>query len=399
MADEKSTIMPKNLMQYFIPTSAAARYQSLERLLKHFCASSITIKSASLQNGRCINYVDISGIRKSSPNRTEEVLVLAHGFGLGLGFFFNNFDRFANDFDRIIAFDWSGMGGSTRSEGTAHSDFLPPKRQILRVFASQISSAINHVLPFPSKVKSYNEEHPSQATNFFIDDLEEFRKLTLPADSRFVLAGHSLGGFLCARYSIKYPHNVKALVLMSPVGLPKHPSTQILPKQMTSGQIALNSLWALNFTPQGILRAVGPRGPKMLNSIIDRRFGRRWAETERDLLGSYLYHITAAPPLGEYAMNSLLSPIVYMARKELSAGTVSNQISKEQKWRGDDAQIPSSTAEYSFRTGIYAREPLYDRLVKLRDHGIPLLILFGDDDWMAYKGLDADAAYWTAQVI
>lgn len=69
-----------------------------------------------------------------SPNK-ERTLVLTHGFGLGLGFFFgwyhivfsftaailtfiyiaDNYDQLLDHFDRIIAVDWQGMGCSGRT--------------------------------------------------------------------------------------------------------------------------------------------------------------------------------------------------------------------------------------------------------------------------------------------
>ena len=37
------------------------------------------------------------------------------------------------------------------------------------------------------------------------------------------LVGHSLGGYLSARYAIAYPDRVEKLVLLSPVGVPELP--------------------------------------------------------------------------------------------------------------------------------------------------------------------------------
>lgn len=39
----------------------------------------------------------------------------------------------------------------------------------------------------------------------------------------FYLAGHSFGGYICGHYALKYSHNIKKLLMLSPVGMPKRP--------------------------------------------------------------------------------------------------------------------------------------------------------------------------------
>ena len=78
-----------------------------------------------------------------------------------------NLHRFLEDpnFDQVVAMDWMGMGGSSRTS----SDI--PQRSIL--------------------ARCVSSEAPSIATDFFIDTLEECREQLGLRD--FVLAGHSLG--------------------------------------------------------------------------------------------------------------------------------------------------------------------------------------------------------------
>jgi cardiolipin-specific phospholipase len=66
-----------------------------------------------------------------------------------------------------------------------------------------------------------------------------------------------------------------------------------------------------------------------------------------ELLADYLYHITVADPSGEFAMNSLLEPII-------SADVM----------------------------GVYAREPLQEKLVELSHSIRDVKVLYGDHDWM-----------------
>ena len=39
----------------------------------------------------------------------------------------------------------------------------------------------------------------------------------------FILAGHSLGGYLSTQYVLKHPENIDKLILLSPVGVPEKP--------------------------------------------------------------------------------------------------------------------------------------------------------------------------------
>ena len=51
-----------------------------------------------------------------SKNHELPTVVLCHGFGSGLGFFYNNIDRLlsTNQVGRLLLVDWLGMGGSER---------------------------------------------------------------------------------------------------------------------------------------------------------------------------------------------------------------------------------------------------------------------------------------------
>jgi cardiolipin-specific phospholipase len=89
-------------------------------------------------------------------------------------------------------------------------------------------------------------------------------------------------------------------------------------------------------------------GPERVKEILIRRFRDRWNEEETTLLADYLYHITAANPSGEYAMNGLLTPMID------SKGTI----------------------------GLYARRPLVHRMSKETLDNIPIHIVYGDNDWL-----------------
>lgn len=256
----------ESLRRNIIPSSATHQLESLKNLLGHFCESEITFKSATVSNGT-LNYIEV--VRKSPiavppnnlPLRTahcqvksdkpKQTLILMHGFGSGLGFFFNNYDDLTQSFDKVVAVDWLGMGGSSRSTSVCN---VPAPR--LSVYEQVMSrTAINSSQRIPSTVA---------ATDFFVDSLEEMRqqmidKGEIEENESIHLAGHSLGGYLAAQYALKYSKNIKSLILISPVGLPEQPDrdTRAKSDQLSWGMYTASTAWLANITPQTFVRMAG----------------------------------------------------------------------------------------------------------------------------------------------
>ena len=205
--------------QMVMQTAVAAQ----NKLLSYFLKSSSSSSSSSQQPSptRCLNYIELhrkppvvaaaaGGGGENDPPKEERVLVMMHGYGLGLGFFFANYDHLLPHFDRIIAVDWQGMGASPRG------DAVHAKASTGGFIASLLQTTV-----FSSGAEERELEKSSRVTNEFIDSLERFR--TEHGLKSFILAGHSLGGFLSANYALKYPSVVRGLVLISPVGIPPKP--------------------------------------------------------------------------------------------------------------------------------------------------------------------------------
>ncbi|KAL3925751.1 MAG: hypothetical protein SGILL_000201 [Bacillariaceae sp.] len=117
----------------------------------------------------------------------------------------------------------------------------------------------------------------------------------------------------------------------------------------------VDALWSSNVTPQQLIRMMGAtRGRQNIQRVLQGRIPQLQhaeAQTGAQLLGEYLYHITVADPSGEFAMNSLLEPVV----------------------------APDIL-------GVYARLPLqheFERLEETRDMALrKAIVLFGSQDWM-----------------
>jgi cardiolipin-specific phospholipase len=93
------------------------------------------------------------------------------------------------------------------------------------------------------------------------------------------------------------------------------------------------------------------RGRRNVQRVLQGRIPQLQQE-EAQLLGEYLYHITVADPSGEFAMNSLLEPVI-----------------------SPDIM------------GVFARQPLEKLVPRLEGNGRvsslqKIKVLFGDHDWM-----------------
>lgn len=127
----------------------------------------------------------------ANPDSAKNPVILLHGYGAGIGFFFRNFGALGNFVSRsgvpVHALDWLGMGRSAR-------------------------------VPFTVRARKADAHaRVAEAESFFIDSLEEWR--VRMGVERMTLVGHSLGAYLSAAYALRYPDRVTKLVLLSPAGI------------------------------------------------------------------------------------------------------------------------------------------------------------------------------------
>ncbi len=104
---------------------------------------------------------------------------------------------------------------------------------------------------------------------------------------------------------------MKGLVLFSPAGLePPSDHDIVPPAEVTSWRLTwAERLWRYNFTPQGIIRLMGPWGAGAVKGMVTRRFGPdKWPEEEANLISDYLFHLSALPHASETALSVIFEP-------------------------------------------------------------------------------------------
>ncbi|KAK9129599.1 hypothetical protein Sjap_010086 [Stephania japonica] len=252
---------------------------------------------------RFINTVTFDGTN-GSPT-----LVMVHGYAASQGFFFRNFDALAKHF-RVIALDQLGWGGSSRPDFTCKST--------------------------------------EETEAWFIDSFEEWRKAKNLTN--FILLGHSFGGYVAAKYALKHPEHVQHLILVGPAGFSSEADaakSEFLTRFRATWKGAIaNHLWESNFTPQKIVRGLGPWGPDLVRRYTSARFGtystgNTLTEEESRLLTDYVYHTLAAKASGELCL------------------------------------------KYIFAFGAFARKPL---LHCASEWKVPTTFIYGVQDWMDFQG-------------
>ncbi|KAI0742130.1 alpha/beta-hydrolase [Irpex lacteus] len=292
-------------------------------------------------------YLNTLTIASTEPSdNAPPPAVMLHGYGAGLGFFFQNFAALgewaASRKSTVYAVDWLGMGRSAR-------------------------------VPFVVKSKRDDiDGRVKEAESFFVESLEDWRQRM--GLEKMTLIGHSLGGYLSVAYALRYPTRVSKLILLSPAGIPRDPNTTVPSREVTdspntsSADLAesaskknvdslrseqkeakqkesrtrrlITHLWEEGWSPFQLVRTMGVWAPMMVGKYSSRRFIGLGME-DTNAMHEYILNITLAKGSGEYCISHLLAP------------------------------------------GAHARRPMVDRI---HDVKVPVTFVYGDQDWMDPAG-------------
>ncbi|KAF1992201.1 alpha/beta-hydrolase [Aulographum hederae CBS 113979] len=346
---------------------------------------------------RALNEFSVERIGEDVDNN----LVMLHGYGAGLGFFYKNYEALSRLPNwRLYSLDLLGMGRSTRP-------------------------------PFKIHAKD-RQGKTTEAENWFIDALEEWR--IKRGINKFTLLGHSLGGYMAVCYALKYPGRVNKLVLASPVGIPEDPyamsadmpepedSTMIneftqdgdettrphVPSKdgnnflnkrdqnaaaAQPGQPArrpipkwLTYLWDANVSPFSVVRWSGPLGPRFVSGWTSRRFSHLPPD-EAQALHNYSYSLFRQRGSGEYALAYVLAPGAF-ARSPLIRRIQGVGRQWLEAHSGPIPDAPNNNGESAAADATLASISTDPSSVKrrLREAGVPVVLMYGENDWMDVAG-------------
>jgi cardiolipin-specific phospholipase len=338
-------------------------------------------------------------VERTNEPPADQNLVILHGYGAGLGFFYKNFEALSRAKGwQLYALDLLGMGRSSRP-------------------------------PFKIKAKT-REEQIAEAEDWFADSLEEWR-IKRKID-KFTLLGHSMGGYMAVAYALKYPGRLNKLVLASPVGIPEdpyavkadmpEPATSTLENEFTQDQETettvhhdgsvpppdnnnflnarskaekaqqaanpnqipvdtdnpaprkplpkwLTYLWDANISPFSFVRWSGPLGPRLVSGWTSRRFSHLPPE-EAQALHDYAYSLFRLRGSGEYALAYILAPGAF-ARSPLI---------RRIQGVGRQPLVDSTGSTYG------ASDVAVNGEGPKMENGVPVVLMYGENDWMDVSG-------------
>jgi len=194
---------------------------------------------------------------------------------------------------------------------------------------------------------------------------------------------------MAVAYALKYPGRLKKLILVSPVGIPEdpnaveadlpEPASSTMQNEFTQSQQDMTTtvkprrrqlskwvtyLWDANISPFSVVRLFGPLGPSLVSGWTSMRF-RHLPEAERQALHDYAYSLFRQPGSGEYVLAYILAPGAF-ARSPLI-----------KRIQGVGRQVLAPHAGPTPDDAVGAEK---------RENGVPVVMVYGDHDWMDVTG-------------
>ena len=128
-----------------------------------------------------------------------------------------------------------------------------------------------------------------QCIDFFVESIESFRislEKNFNLKQKFILCGHSLGGYFSVSYALKYPQYIESLLLLSPTGITdveKYGGSILenMNMALSFGMRAASPLWNYKTTIQDYSQTF------LIKSVINYTLRKRFdvCQEENDILG------------------------------------------------------------------------------------------------------------------
>lgn len=216
-----------------------------------------------------IRTIEIEPPSSDEKKTQKHPLLLIHGFGVGIGGWILNLDELSLGSQRkVYAFDIPGFARSSRPTFDLDGDVEAQ----------------------------------------FVDAIEKWRETQ--GINKFIILGHSFGGYLSAGYALKYPERVSHLIMADPWGvqdrqLSRHSTHYRFPIWVRG----INKIFQY-FAPLAVIRATGPCGPSLVHKFradLKEKF-RSKLQDDCGAFLDYIYHCNAQKASGELAFKALALP-------------------------------------------------------------------------------------------
>lgn len=350
----------------------------------------------------------------------KKVIVMMHGYGAGLAFFFKNFGPLATGLGsdwNLYALDWLGYGNSSRPKFQIKTTDLSETREI--DIPSPLSSSNSTMTT--NKLKENLAVRETE--DWFVESLEAWRKAK--KIEKFTLMGHSMGGYLAACYSFRYPQHVEKLIMVSPVGVERGYNPKLgddersfkaaffgtkkkseeeeekkLDKEFKGEPKLKDEISKPQDEIQSSTSSDIHRHGSTISSSSSHQSSRRIAEKEKEEEEKYAeYRRIKFDPKMKYFWNSHISPFSILRSSMFFAPRIVSTWSFN-RFNGFTTEERDAMHLYAYRLmtakgsgeyaitrllapGVLPRMPLIDRIGET--FGLlkcPSLWLYGDQDWM-----------------
>nr|CAH0110460.1 unnamed protein product [Daphnia galeata] len=220
--------------------------------------------------GKCVGGVEnkIWTLMLNTDRQEKTPLVLLHGFASGVALWCLNLDSLAKE-RPIYAIDLLGFGSSSRPNFS------------------------NNAL---------------EAESQMVSSIEEWRKQI--GLEKFVLLGHSMGGFLASAYALQHPDRVSHVILADPWGFPDRPSGNDSNSRIRIPPWVKGIAYLLQpFNPLWLIRVSGRLGPHIVRKARPDIFQKYagMVEDPEEAISQYIYHCNAQTPTGESCFHAMMA--------------------------------------------------------------------------------------------
>ena len=268
--------------------------------------------------------------------------------------------------------------------GCASGIFIPSIPAIFETLLTSLSieeSPIIHCIDWLGNGMSSRPEflcaNTKEAEDWHVESLEAWRK-SMGID-KMILSGHSMGGYACCVYALRYPQHVEHLVLISPAGIPVKPpdfESAYNWKVQTLFKVASGIYNGTGATPHGLVRFLGPKGYSMIQKAVQRRLGRLSDDDPlKRLLVPYLYNVIAQRGSGEYALHKILQPAIIFAWQPLAL-----RIGELKKYQQDVDEDEEETKEGDVKDDGNESESELD-VDRVINSNLRIDFIYGEVDW------------------